>query len=208
MANTARNKNKPGKGRLSRALGVFGAFLAIVGVVAATGFMLTRSAFADPHAMFYTNRGQEQVFYNVLAALNQADYVEPPSQEVSQSAQATDPPKINADIAFGDMIAEGRESQQGEEEDVYEYTKQDAETPIEPEERDNLPRLRVRQVTSDNGDVFFREQVIQRAIWEEKVAFLSYINCTDATLIYGPRDAQEKDLCPREDSGNNNNSTP
>lgn len=32
---------------------------------------------ADPHAVFYTDRAQEQLFYNVLAALNQADYVEP-----------------------------------------------------------------------------------------------------------------------------------
>lgn len=35
------------------------------------------SALADPHAVFYTDRAQEQLFYNVLAALNQADYVEP-----------------------------------------------------------------------------------------------------------------------------------
>jgi hypothetical protein len=34
-------------------------------------------ALADPHAVFYTDRAQEQLFYNVLAALNQADYVEP-----------------------------------------------------------------------------------------------------------------------------------
>ncbi|MEO6077820.1 MAG: hypothetical protein ABIP54_03465 [Candidatus Andersenbacteria bacterium] len=37
----------------------------------------TPLALADPHAVFYTDRAQEQLFYNVLAALNQADYVEP-----------------------------------------------------------------------------------------------------------------------------------
>ncbi len=34
-------------------------------------------AYADPHAVFYTDRAQEQFFYNSLAALNQADFVEP-----------------------------------------------------------------------------------------------------------------------------------
>lgn len=40
--------------------------------------ILPKVALADPHAMFYTDKGQQQVFYNILAALNQADYVEPP----------------------------------------------------------------------------------------------------------------------------------
>lgn len=37
---------------------------------------LSSPVYADPHAVFYTDRAQEQLFYNVLAALNQADYVE------------------------------------------------------------------------------------------------------------------------------------
>lgn len=32
---------------------------------------------ADPHAVFYTAIGQQQLFFNILAALDQADYVEP-----------------------------------------------------------------------------------------------------------------------------------
>lgn len=42
-------------------------------------FLLVNSAkpvHADPHAMFLTVIGQQQLFFNVLAALNQADYVE------------------------------------------------------------------------------------------------------------------------------------
>ncbi len=39
--------------------------------------LLAPSAYADPHAVFYTDRAQEQLFYNTLAALNQADFVEP-----------------------------------------------------------------------------------------------------------------------------------
>lgn len=37
----------------------------------------TRPAQADPHAVFYTSIGQQQLFFNMLAALDQADYVEP-----------------------------------------------------------------------------------------------------------------------------------
>ena len=37
----------------------------------------TQTAFADPHAVFYTVSGQQQLFFNMLAALDQADYVEP-----------------------------------------------------------------------------------------------------------------------------------
>jgi hypothetical protein len=36
-----------------------------------------RPAQADPHAIFYTAVGQRQLFFNVLSALDQADYVEP-----------------------------------------------------------------------------------------------------------------------------------
>ncbi len=39
--------------------------------------LFSPSAYADPHAVFYTDRAQEQLFYNTLAALNQADFVEP-----------------------------------------------------------------------------------------------------------------------------------
>lgn len=50
-----------------------GVWLAIcLGIVA-----LTPTAHADPHALFYTVVGQQQLFFNVLAALDQADYVEP-----------------------------------------------------------------------------------------------------------------------------------
>jgi hypothetical protein len=39
-------------------------------------FGMARVARADPHAIFYTAIGQQQLFFNVLAALDQADYVE------------------------------------------------------------------------------------------------------------------------------------
>ncbi|MBI4022509.1 MAG: hypothetical protein HY372_04055 [Candidatus Andersenbacteria bacterium] len=39
-------------------------------------FFRPQTAWADPHAIFYTAIGQQQLFFNVLAALDQADYVE------------------------------------------------------------------------------------------------------------------------------------
>lgn len=49
----------------------------VVGSLAFSGiFGLTSTALADPHAIFYTAIGQQQLFFNVLAALDQADYVE------------------------------------------------------------------------------------------------------------------------------------
>ena len=54
------------------------AFRASVFAVAIAIFSLFSStAHADPHAVFYTDRAQEQLFFNTLAALNQADFVEP-----------------------------------------------------------------------------------------------------------------------------------
>jgi hypothetical protein len=44
----------------------------IIGVVLGAA----RTAHADPHAIFYTAIGQQQLFFNTLAALDQADYVE------------------------------------------------------------------------------------------------------------------------------------
>lgn len=49
----------------------------IFAAVIATVLLISPIAHADPHAVFYTDRAQEQVFFNTLAALNQADFVEP-----------------------------------------------------------------------------------------------------------------------------------
>ncbi len=54
----------------------------LIAVFSVVGF--ARVAHADPHAVFYTDRGQEQLFYNVLAALNQSDYVEPAEGQYSR----------------------------------------------------------------------------------------------------------------------------
>lgn len=46
------------------------------------------SAHADPHAVFYTAVGQQQLFFNILAALDQADYVEPADEDDSFSRES------------------------------------------------------------------------------------------------------------------------
>lgn len=60
--------------RNSKKLLVFAAGILGGAVYIALG---TPIAQADPHAMYYTTVGQQQLFFNVLAALDQADYVEP-----------------------------------------------------------------------------------------------------------------------------------
>lgn len=51
--------------------------LVYVGTLSITLLAAARPAHADPHALFYTAIGQQQLFFNLLAALDQADYVEP-----------------------------------------------------------------------------------------------------------------------------------
>ncbi len=47
-----------------------------------------KPAQADPHAVFYTAIGQRQLFFNFLAALDQADYVEPATGNLSREELA------------------------------------------------------------------------------------------------------------------------
>lgn len=162
-------------------LGVrLGAHRIVLAAALLAGGLLTlaKIAYADPHAVFYTDRGQEQLFFNVLAALNQADYVEEPSQ-----------PGLRAIKEMGDQIARGLPI------DFSGRTLLPAGSP-EPNERIVLPRLRVRQVTSDDGDVFFREELWRRA--EEnatKVAVAQSVRCPILRTLYG--DEAVKAVCPR-----------
>lgn len=74
-------------GTLSRPSNYFQyAFSAYIFVAVFAIFTLfVPSAYADPHAVFYTDRAQEQLFYNTLAALNQADFVEPADGQFSRT---------------------------------------------------------------------------------------------------------------------------
>ncbi|MDP3685443.1 MAG: hypothetical protein Q8R32_01270 [bacterium] len=174
-------------------------FLAFIGLATIVlGFSIfPKIAFADPHATFFTDRAQEQLFFNVLAALNQADYVEPPDQPPLDSDAVvghfistgeyrpvkrsffTPPPQIVRDPLTGQIISARTE-------------------PIEPNEQRGveLPRIRVRQVTSDDGDVYFRERVERRARTEELRVMLGYIACKAAEELLGPGTAEKRKYCP------------
>lgn len=57
-----------------------------------------KPALADPHATFYTAIGQQQLFFNVLAALDQAEYVETPAKrQVLVQNRATGEPSQKAE---------------------------------------------------------------------------------------------------------------
>jgi len=59
---------------------LFGVRVVAVAIVVTLCFLFiggsAKVAKADPHGVFYTAIGQQQLFFNVLAALDQADYVE------------------------------------------------------------------------------------------------------------------------------------
>ncbi len=173
--------------------------LVLTGIVLAL-VLVPRPALADPHAVFYTDRGQAQIFYNVLAALNQADYVEPPYEKdlVPQGHPLveTEPPTITADERLGDFLATGR-YQAGPAVERTVTRENDGSVVVTPpildefigeNERSNLPRLRVRQVTSDDGDVFFRERLQRRALAEQMRVELAQFNCRILHLLRGPKD--------------------
>lgn len=164
--------------------------------------ILPKVALADPHAMFYTDKGQQQVFYNILAALNQADYVEPPPQDINPYQpptlpapvpSPTSPPNIDYNTRIGNYLATGtyyprtdqREAKINADGSVSVGPGGSA-TPLEPQERTNLPRITVRQVTSDNGDAFLRETLQRRALAERMRVEFSGFTCRLLYGIYGP----------------------
>lgn len=169
-------------------------------------FILVRPALADPHAMFYTDKGQEQVFYNFLAALNQADYVEAPPQiqeggliysQPGTQPGPTSPPNINYSTAIGNYLANGvyspppgqRQATTTVDENgniTNVTTTGTSGVGLEPQERTNLPHITVRSVTSDNGDVYTREAMQRQALAEQMRVEFSALSCRLLEGLYGP----------------------
>ncbi|TSC72319.1 MAG: hypothetical protein G01um101438_637 [Parcubacteria group bacterium Gr01-1014_38] len=170
-------------------------FLAFMGLTTILlGFgIFPKIAFADPHATFFTDRAQEQLFFNVLAALNQADYVEPPKQ-----------PPIDADRRLGSFIRFGTYTSSANR-PKYQVTRDPVTgqvtvaldpgsgLPLEPNEAAGveLPRIRVRPVTSDDGDIYFRQRVAERALAEAQRVELSNLVCGFRRLYLGDDEARE-----------------
>lgn len=129
-------------------------------VLAAAFFLFAGDVYADPHAVFYTDKGQEQVFYNVLAALNQADYAEPPTVPT--------PPAIPP-TGFRD----------------FDYATQN-------EDELRFPRIRVRAVTPDDGDLYYRLRLAELKRAARVRAELSHLACN----FYAYADPAEIDRHP------------
>lgn len=174
-------------------------FFLLEALMLGTFLLRPGEALADPHATFFTDRAQEQLFYNVLAALNQADFVEPPDQPAIASNRrigefirtgiyTAPPPPLSTPTVSTD--SQGR------------VTVVSAD-PLEPSEATGveLPRIRVRQVTSDDGDVYFRERVERRARSEEMRVLLGVIGCRITEQIFGPDAAQKSQYCPDINEG-------
>ena len=95
-----------------------------IGSIFVLGFLLVspKPALADPHAVFFTVTGQQQMFFNVLAALNQTDYVETPELREQTLAKReavvgedgkplipknTDPPIVATETNLANLLTRG-----------------------------------------------------------------------------------------------------
>jgi hypothetical protein len=177
-------------------------FMSFFSIIFVTIILLTpHPALADPHAMFYTDKGQEQVFYNFLAAMNQADYVEAPPASIDPNATPvppssyapTSPPNIDYNTRIGNFLATGKyyprtDARTAVTNDDGSVTVGPAgtATALEPQERTNLPHITVRQVTSDNGDAFLRETLQRKALAEQMRVEFAALSCRLMVDLYGP----------------------
>lgn len=163
-----------------------GVLCAVLAITASTLFLIRpKIAYADPHAVFYTDRGQEQVFFNVLAALNQADYVEAPGE-----------PAVAIARAIGDFNVSGIQPPPVPPPTIT-YEKDELgnirvihSPPPLPDERLPLPRLRTRAVTPDNGDVYTRELLQRRALAEAQRTELANLICGFRRVLLGTEGAR------------------
>lgn len=124
------------------------AFRALVFIAAVATFScFSPIAHADPHAVFYTDRAQEQVFFNTLAALNQADFVEPgiPGQPYSRAdlagLRAATIPQVSPNVPF---VAETN--------------------PLITSTHTNLPAIVSRSITLEGNDLWTAYLVNQFAL--------------------------------------------
>src|SRR3989344_121211 len=128
-------------------------------------------ALADPHAVFYTDRAQEQLFYNFLAALNQADYVEPgiPGSPYSRV-------KLVEDRAQQALL---QSSINGAPSPIPYITP----NPVENATRTNLPSVVTRNITLEGNDLWtaylFQQFALETDV-RRSLSKLSRIICTDA----------------------------
>ena len=122
--------------------------LVVMGIVSDTNV-----ARADPHAIFYTAIGQQQLFFNVLAALDQADYVETSlarEQKRGAREQEAAEPQFVRESLSGARLTVATELKQ-------DRAGQSASDPSQPGE----PALVNRQVTLEGADLYTDQLVRQ-----------------------------------------------
>lgn len=126
--------------------------------------------YADPHAVFYTDRAQEQLFYNVLAALNQADYVEPATGTFSRENLVLDRQRI-APSPFPGQSPSPELAFIGESNPTLNAT------------RTNLPGVVTRNITLEGNDLWtaylFQQFALETDV-RRSLSKLARIICTDA----------------------------
>ncbi|HLC49059.1 MAG TPA: hypothetical protein VJI96_01595 [Candidatus Andersenbacteria bacterium] len=145
------------------------AFSAYVFVVAfAISLLFAPSAYADPHAVFYTDRAQEQLFYNTLAALNQADFVEPTDgqfgRDILLSRRASVTQQNPQPVVSSNTPLFGQE-----------------QNPLIAETKTVLPAILSRSITLEGNDLWTAYLVNQLALetkTRRSVSELARIYCT------------------------------
>ena len=105
-----------------------------------------RNVWADPHGMFYTAIGQQQLFFNVLAALDQADYVE---TSLDREARRQSREAVEAEPQFTKETESGGRFT-GETEIALDTAGDSANSPSQP----GTPALLNRQVTLEGADLY------------------------------------------------------
>lgn len=147
------------------------AFVALAGLIAAPNV-----AHADPHALFYTAIGQRQLFFNVLAALDQADYVEPATGPLSrQELQNKRDERLRTEAA---AIQKGFNL---------------VEDPLAKETKTTLSALLSRNVTLEGNDLWTTYLAHQYALDVARVAGAEdYVDNVLCKLVLGRKDCSEK----------------
>lgn len=115
-----------------------------------------RPAYADPHAVFYTDRAQEQFFYNSLAALNQADFVEPSLSDGTGRTREELLGRRSAAVAQNQPVTPPK---QGQSENFIQE-----QNPLITQTHTDLPAILSRSVTLEGNDLWTAYLVNQFAL--------------------------------------------
>ncbi len=149
------------RGRMPSVFGV-ALSVALVAMLA-----MPKAVHADPHATFYTAIGQRQLFFNVLAALDQADYVEPATGELSRNALEE---KRNEALRA--------EAKPGQEITI-------PKDPVSAATKTDLSGVVVRPITVEGYDLYTQQEAKDRAVEAKRQAGLADLLTRDFCRALG-----------------------